>query len=374
MRFFTRKNEEQNQGDHMSAKKILYGLAILVSLLFISCASQPQLRFTVYEPAEIDMSSYRNIAVPSTKKYSGFVYPSMQYIPFSYGTWNDYRFHLYPYNGYSVPLSESVATYANEKLVSSLQNTNYFHSIVTGPLADAAYYTVGYTASKDNPYSNIDAFITSEITDMTCYEYLDPHPVYKYVRYTDKDGKEKSRRVLDYYDFTLYQTVSIAVTYRVMDAKTGAIIGSRTIKDKRTNSTYISRYTLYAPSFYPYYQGMLDGISASVLKSLAPHKRVKVETLMANDPSLKEAEDAWKMVEDGNVVLASEKFKSAWENMNHVPSGYNLAIVYYSLGKYDESITLLKTLYETTGNKDIGQKLIEVQASARSEERAKRQL
>lgn len=358
----------------MSVRKILCGLVIILSLLFVSCASQPQLRFTIYEPSEIDMSSYRNIAVPSTKKYSGFVYPFVQYIPFSHGTWSDYNFYMYPYNNYSRPLSESVAAYANEKLISSLQNTNYFNSIITGPMADNAYYTLGYKPSSDSPYSNIDAFITSEISDMTCYEYLEPHPVYKYITYKDKDGKEQKRRVLDYYDFTLHQSVTIAVTYRVMDAKTGLVMGSRTIKDKRSTSKYISRYTLYAPSFYPYYQGMLDGISASVLKSLAPHKRVIVETLMPNNPAVKEAEDAWKMVEEGNIVLATEKFKSVWENMQHVPSAYNLAIIYYSLGKYEESIALLKTLYETTGNKDIGQKLIDVQISSNLEERAKRQL
>ena len=95
---------------------------------------------------------------------------------------------------------------------------------------------------------------------------------------------------------------------------------------------------------------------------------------MPNNPAVKEAEDAWKMVEEGNIVLATEKFKSVWENMKHVPSAYNLAIIYYSLGKYEESISLLKTLYETTGNKDIGQKLIDVQTSANLEERAKRQL
>lgn len=358
----------------MRAKKILIGLFIIGSVIFVSCASQPQLRFTVYEPSEIDMSSYRNIAVPSTKQFTNYSIPTLHYVPFSHGSWHDYSFYLYPYSRYTRPLPESVASYANEKLVSSLQDTNYFHTIITGQIADAAYYTIGYAFGKETPYSNIDAFITSEISDMTSYEYLDPHPVYKYERYTNKDGEEKTRTVLDHYDFTLYQNLTIEVTYRVIDAKTGATVGTRVIKDKKTEAHNVTPHTIYAPSFYPYYQGMLDGINASVLKSLAPHKRVKVETLMANNPELKEYSDAWDLVNDGNVVLAANRFKSAWENAHHVPSGYNLAMIQYSLGQYEDSISLLKTLYESTGNTDIGQKLIEVQAAKASEDRAKQQL
>lgn len=423
----------------MKVKKGIIFLLMLF-LLTVSCASAPTIEFTVLEPSEIDMSSYKNVAVVSTTPYRGW-YASQGYVPFRnyrthrYTTYN-FGWHLNPYISYNVPLPTELANYSNSILVSALYNTNYFTNIVSGNTADRIYASVGVPGVSRETilrYNKVDAFITSEISDMYSIEYIDVKPVYRYIyypatdysyqtrtyKYDDYDGFEndyyttvssydyddddlfffddyddeyysvssskkstsskssvqyRRRRVIDHFDYTLYQTVRIALTYNVVDAHTGYTIATRTVKDEYTKSTIITPYTRYSPSFSPYYKRLLDKMNESVLRSLAPHKVYKSESLMENDPELSSVNYAYDLVENGNLRLAQSEFLSAWDAYKHIPSGYNAAIIYFAEGDYERSIDLLQSVYNLSKNMEVANKLTEVESYKRQSERAQRQM
>lgn len=418
-------------------------LLLMLFLLTVSCASTPTIEFTVLEPSEIDMSSYKNVAVVSTTPYRTW-YAQQGFVPFrNYRThrYTSYNFgwHLSPYISYNMPLPTELANYANSILVSALYNTNYFTNIVSGNTADRIYASVGVPGVSRETilrYNKVDAFITSEISDMYSIEYIDVEPVYRYVYYPSTDYSYQTRtyqyddyddfdsdyddyadfssysygddddlfffddyddeyysissatkstqsrssvqyrrrRVIDHFDYTLYQTVRIALTYNVVDAHTGYTIATRTVKDEYTKSTIITPYTRYSPSFSPYYKRLLDKMNESVLRSLAPHKVYKQESLMGNDPELSSVNHAYDLIENGNLTLAKNEFESAWNTYSHVPSGYNAAIIYFAEGNYEKAIDLLTSVYILSRNMEVANKLTEIEAYKRQSERAQRQM
>lgn len=435
----------------MKVSKAFGFILIAFSLLvFVSCASAPTVEFTVLEPSEIDMTSYKNIAVTSTVPYRSW-YNDSGYIPFrNYRTkrYTNYNFgwNLNPYIDYSVPLPRDIASYATSSLVSALHDTNYFNNIVGPSVADRVYSALGVNGvSRERilEENNIDAFITSEISTMSSSEYIDVKPIYRYVyypvgsypysrqsyKYDDYEGFEDSgytmdstvsyddyasislldydedddyfddfddysssstyyykksspysrtryerRRVIDHFEYTLYQTVEVALTYRVEDAHTGYTIATRTVRDEYSKVTDITPYTRYAPSYAPYYKRLLNKISESVLRSLAPHKVRIRETLMVNDPQNDEAENAYKLVENNNYSLAIDEFLSVWYAYKHLPSGYNAAILYFATGNYSEALSLLREVYDETKNMDVANKLRVVESYKRQNDKAESQM
>lgn len=353
---------------------------IFLALIITSCASgPPTIEFNVLEPAEINMSKYRNIAVPSTVSYKKWNYSySNSYIPFRSGSFYDYNnFRLLPYSGYQTPLPDSLAAYTNEILVSALRRTNYFNTVIAGSAADNLYNIItipGVSYGDVIEANNIDAFITSEVTKMNLNEYLDVEPVYEWETYKDKNGVEHRRRVVDYYIYTLYQRVTVGVTYNVVDARTRRVIASRTVEDSTSKTTTVYPYTIYAPSVLPYYKGLLNNLNSSVLRSLSPHKVSKVEQLMKNDPELEAYEDAWELAKNNYLVAARDRFYLAWKQEKHLPSGYNAAIIYYANGDYKSAISLLEEVYTYTHSGEAALKLSEVRALKESNDRAEAQL
>lgn len=441
-------------------KKI--SLMVILSLLLISCASVPTIEFTVLEPSEIDMSSYKNIAVTSTEPYRGW-YATSGYVPFRncrthrYTSYN-FGWKVSPYVSYNVPLPNELASYANSILISSLYNTNYFTNIISGSAADRIYSSLNVSGvSRENVLrkNNVDAFITSNISEMSSVEYIDVKPVYRYVyyevgdyyssvktyqyddyedfdideevyydydtssySYDDYDEDEiyyfdgsdyydyddyyddygyddyddysysyssksvsykppkqyKRRRVIDHFDYTLYQTVKIALTYSVVDAHTGYTIATKTVRDEYTKSTIIKPYTYTSLSFSPYYKRLLDKMNDSVLRTLAPHKVYKSETLMGNNPENGNANHAYELVENNNLSLALIEFLSVWNTYRHIPSGYNAAIIYFALGEYDNAIDLMTEVYNESRSIEIANKLTEIQGYKMQHDKAKRQM
>lgn len=325
-------------------RKLFLALAVTIVFFFTSCQSSVGITYMV--PSEIDMGSYRNIALASTVPYEGFPRPS-RYIR----TLDPLARHGYPYilTTYTRGLKDDVAEYATEKIYSTLSDSGYFSILspsVTDKILDAG--SVGLSTRDAFLERGIDAVLIPRIENMSIDEYI-----YSRTRYetrTDSSGKEYEVEITNfYYDADYFLTLS----YSIVDVRTERIIASRKfVVDDSDN------FRITSPSFissYPErsFRRMIDSTMSRITRQLVPLQTTAEITLMDNKPKDKDVEVAYDALKDGNFSLSSSLFLENYKTDKHIPSGYNAALITAAMGDIDGAIEIADMVYEETGSADV---------------------
>ncbi len=214
-----------------------------------------------------------------------------------------------------------------------------------------------------------DAIITgqlsAEVQDVRQDEKVVQH--YKKVKYTDEDGKEKTKEVPDYkeYIYAISRTVTSRLTLKVVSVETGAILGTRNFEESKFDSKAKSfKSKQYAASRYPSFDELtsaqtmiratINPLSVSMANMIAPrfgitgNKIAKIKTKQFKSQA-KEAADYLKR---GQVEKAYAIYKTIYDADPYIgESAYNLGMIYEATGQYDKAKEMYTAALEGALNK-----------------------
>ena len=304
-------------------RKLFFLLLIAIAVLFSSCQSSVGISYMV--PSEIDMGSYRNIALASTVPYDAFIKPSRYIRTVDFIARQGFGYVL---SSYGWDLKDDVATYATERIMSTLSDSGYFSILppsVTDKILSAS--SIGISARNEFARRGIDAVIIPRIDNMSVDEY-----VYSRTRVeerTDRNGKKYETEVTDfYYDADYY----LAFSYTIVDVESESIIATRRFVVEDDDNFLVSNpYLIYA---YPdrHFERMVDSSMSRITRQLVPLRTRASLTLMDNRPKSEDAQVAYDVLKDGDIKQASGLFWDIYLNSGHVPSGYNASLATAACG------------------------------------------
>ncbi len=316
-------------------KHILFTLLIAVLLLFSSC--QTELRISYVQPSNVNMASYRNIAIASTTPYSGTRESIPLYIRYIDDIFDpSFAFHYY-YSTYNYDSVNNRAAKAVTNMLSNVFSSSSYYSTLSTDRTDTyiSLYKVGRDPSAMLREDGVDALIVPRITSLRTDEYIDTDIV------EDKYTGEIT------YRYTLYRYVSISFSLTVLDTKTNRIVTEKTYHTENTD------WEVFDPDYYIFYSllseedlvynAVMDKMS-EVISDFVPTKRSVYVTLKDNKPKNESVEAAYKAAGDGNLDYALTLFKDTYEKEKHVPSGYNAALILSSQGDLDSAIEILSDI------------------------------
>ncbi len=329
---------------------LLLALAILLSAA--GCSTSIALRTLV--PAEVNVSGYKTIAVQSTAyNYSpSDLWWRYFFIPIRGNVEERYINDLAKFSLFDASTSSNVAKYASGNLVKAIDK-GYFD--IKSPNLTDSLITVGKslgTVRQTLMDNGVDALLTSNISYMNYDEFIESEPVY---------SKDDSKTVIGY-RFYLNQSATISLTYSVIDVENNVIIGNDTLT--RSSGTFRTQigHTNDAKEFVSdrnyfelrhasdIFDDLIDGFVDDITRKLTPHYVTSYFGLMDNKPKVKSLEIAYDYVKSENYRTALDLFVAEYNRSGHVAAGYNAAILYYTLGQYEEAFSMTKDVYEKSGN------------------------
>ena len=321
-------------------RKLLF---LFISLILVISSCSTSIAVPYMQPSAIDMGGYRNLALASVVPYKGYSAPSVVV-----GT--DIRAAgLRVLSGYTNSTAISTASYATDRLYSTLSSSGFFN--ILPPDSTDAVITAGYLGgdiSESFRKLGYDAVLIPRITGMSVNEsvYSVPHDEW----WEDRDGDRHHRVEFEYY---YRQIVSLDYSITVIDTESGRIVAQRTFSDTDKREDILDRrwMRLEDPSYL--FRRIIRSFSDDIENLLVPSYQEYSVSLMSNKPKLEEAESAYDAAKDGNLELAGNLFLSIWEKSNHLPSGYNAALLAAASGDYTKAIDILSSVMEKYNDSDV---------------------
>lgn len=346
-------------------KKLLIITIAAMVLLLAACSTAVSISYL--SPAEINMGSYRNIAIASAVPYSGMITPSY----WMRGVGVHVPSYTFASTSSDSTLARSAADRATSLLVNTLSSSGYFN--VTPPAVTDSLITAGNYGSDIRQLladRNIDAVIIPKVTGMTFDEYVTAveDPIYA------RDANGRQYIVAMDYDFYINQTATLNFSYTIIDAKTLQIIAVREFSDRKTNYSYIPEFGFIAPSASYYFDSILQGFQSKILSQLVPQRRSASVDLMDNKPKVAAVENAYKLAADGYTEEAYQAFLAEYKASGHLPSGYNAAILRAANGYTDDAIALLQDIQTKYSSDAVRGLLSDLQRIKQKEAEAREQL
>lgn len=319
---------------------------LLALLLLSSCATSVSIVYN--QPSEINMGSYRNIAVSSTVPFKGMANPPF----FVRAIDSDAFWDTYITSSYDTSISEKSAKYATNKLVSTLEKSGFFN--VTPPEKTDVILNssvVGVSTVDALKNNNIDAVIIPKITSLSINEFIQSKKIVE-TDYNNKDAQGNPKKVTKtvYY---LYQNVDLGFSYTIIDAKTQNVVAVKNFNSSDSRSYEVDKYGFLAPDPYYMIQTMIDSYQSYITKQLVPTKARKGVSLMSNKPKVEELKVAYKAAADGYTERAAELFLKEYNSTGHIPSGYNAALLTAAVGDIDEAIEQLRGMSLKYSNSEV---------------------
>ena len=314
-------------------KHVLLSILIVLVLLLASC--QTSLSISYLQPSNINMASYRNVAVASAQRYEG-----KQSIPLLIRYMNPFDSSTYFYPFYSSYTFDSVNNTAADSLtraVSKVFGESSYYSTLSPEKTDAyvSLYKVGRDPSAMLREDGVDALIIPKITSLKTDEYIDTNV------YTDSYTKEV--KVI----YTQYRYVSLSFTLTVLDTATNRIVAVREYHTENVSSE------VFDPEMYVFYSLLSENdlVSNAISSKISeirndfiPTRRYTYVTLKDNKPKDENVEVAYKAAENGNLDYALKVFEEEYEATSHVPSGYNAALILAANGDIERALEILKEI------------------------------
>lgn len=341
-------------------------IVLFAAVLLILSSCQTELSIPYMQPSNVNMSSYRNVAVASTAQYDGreSVPHYIRYIDDIF----DPSIAFYFDSSYSYDKINKLAAKEITKMISNVFSSSSYYSTISTESTDSylALYKVGRDPSKMLAEDGIDALIYPRITSLTTDEYIDTDVIED--RYTGE---------IDY-RYTLYRYVSISFSITVLDTRTNRIVSQKTYTTDNTDCevfdpNYFVFYTILSEEDLVY-NAIMNKLS-EVVSDYVPTKRSVYVTLKDNKPKDESVEPAYKAAGEGNLDYALTLFKDTYEKKSHVPSGYNAALILASTGDIDSALEILTDIRaKGLDDKEVNQFYSKLADLKRRNEEADKQL
>lgn len=336
-------------------------LILAVLLLSASCATEIAVRYM--QPSEINMGSYRNLALASVVPYKGFVTSSGWIRTIDIGSAG-----ILIRPSYSYDITNSVASYATDRIYSTLSSSGYYN-ILPPSSTDRIIHT-SWDESREFRDMGYDAVMIPRIDAMNVDEsiyttvdrvsYYDPY----YGGYVD-----------DYeYEYHLKRRISITYSITVVDTATERIVTTKTFSDYTSfTETIDPMWPSYNDSEY-YFRRMIRNFQEGVIRLFVPTTAYYDVTLMDNNPELAEAGPAYDAVSNGDYQTALSVFLSCWNSYGHAPSGYNAALLIAAQGRYDDAIGILQEVQKVSPAQNVQNTISDLTTVSRRNKEAQAQL
>ncbi len=340
-------------------------LIVILTLLLVSCSTTVELEYSV--PSEVDMGSYRNVAVASCVPLKGLKDPR-SYIR---GLDIDADIYTSVRSGFRADkYTERTAEVATETIESALLATGFFnvsdHSVADTIVEKSRR---GEDVSALVERYNIDAIVIPKLNATTLDEAIGSDV--RTTRHLDKNGNAVVKEVVEY---TLYQEVSISMSITVIDARTMKILAIRKFTDLKRRESRLTSPHLRGDDPVYLAEKIIRSFAGNVARTLAPHVEVERRSLMKNSPKVERAKEAYRLAKDGMYESAISEFEKVFEEYGHIPSAYNAALLHYSLGDVDEAMEILARAQEMGENPYIAKLLDELEGMNALTERAEEQM
>ena len=341
-------------------KKLILPFLLSV-LMLVSCATEISVRYM--QPSEINMGSYRNLAVASVVPYRGSVRTSDWLRTIDAGA---FGIRIRP--SYSRDITGSVARYATDRLVSTLSSTGYYN--ILPPSSTDPILRSGWDQSRQLRNLGYDAVMIPRIDAMD----IDEH-IYSIQRSsTEYDAYDHSYYTVYYYDYYVKQVATITYTVTVIDTHTDKIIATRSFTDSRTHTESVDPDFPRFDKAETLFQRMIRGFDTGLIRLFVPTVRSYDVALMDNKPEIKELKPAYDAAKDGNIQYALDSFLAEWKASGHVPSGYNAAILTAATGDVPGAIAVVDEVMKVTGDSKVSRLAADLRRVESNNEEAERQL
>ena len=359
---------------HTRAIVLALSVLLLFAVLFATgCATTVTVNHLI--PAEINMSDYRNLAVASTRGFSfGFFNRPASIVPDLSGT-SGYRV----YSGLSPYAEVELAQYATRRLNANLANADYF-SLISPALTDTIVGRGGNNATMYDQLmrAGASALLTSDISFMDVDEYIYAAEVKKLVTKDPITGltlpKAEERLILTYF---IKQRIAITYRYEIVDLRTGRLIISKTFNDQFERSYELpadKTKVITATSIDSRFESLIDDFLRTLTNQIAPRYERTVLSLMDNKPEVQRVAEAWEEAKRGNIAVARELFLKEWNRSDHIPSGYNAALMIEALGDLPEAVDLMWEVYRASGSARIYSQLDRMKRALENQRKAESQM
>lgn len=285
---------------------LVLGLAVMAS----SCATS--VAVTVTRPAELDLRGAKAIAV----------------LPFQYknDSWTNLSF-------FDIMVGLRLGRIRDANTPEARLARSITDQLATG-ISGGSWFTMvddkALSAYLDNPAGDppAEVYLTGEITRFSSSDDSVPRKV-------KKDDQEWT-------EYWWVRKVEAEVVYKVVDARTRAIIDYQSWTLTGTSSEIRDRYELPAPETLIKYQ--TSNLVDRIMKQIQPWKETLWITLLADEAKDPAMEEADRLVKDGYTAEARAKFAEIRDRTGNFAAGYNAAILLLALDKADEARAEMQAL------------------------------
>ena len=373
-------------------KRMKWAIALLVTLMVAtSCATTVQVRHLV--PAEVDLDGRREIAIASATIPTSVRRPSL---------WIDglqeTGFSLY--SGWDGEIVAKVGTQATGTITTALAQTGYFSLLDAGQTDGyMAQICIGDDGCAHLKGRGITALMVLDIPYLDASEQVVGRDVYEQVTKNlilqDPDDEDSTITVPSTFneviarEYFLIQRATLTLTYSLYDTSDGRVIASRTFTDSVEKETKIgtriygedlktyrderSYFSTLAPSFSPIFSTIIDSVAAKIAAQLAPAWKSSHVALMDVKPKSALSKEAEKAVRNGEYLQAYHRYMELWQQ-HSMAAGYNAALLLEGMGKLDEALALMDTVYHQSGSQRAYTALHRIQEAKSLHDKAQRQI
>ncbi len=212
-----------------------------------------------------------------------------------------------------------------------------------------------------------DAIVTGDLVSTKTDERLDERreEVKKAVKYTDDEGEEKTKYVLDYYKYVypVRRTVTTALNIQVVSVKTGEVLGTKAYTETASNtkertfkrarpSSYVKKYPNYSElqSADALIRKTINPLSQSGANLIAPRFgaiSMKISKVKAKEFK-KIAKEAAVYLKQARLEKAYAMYKNIYDADPYITeAAFNLGMIYEATGQYEKALEYYEAARES---------------------------
>lgn len=319
-------------------------ILIFMVIFFVSCSTSVNMDVT--RPANLDIEKYSSIsALPfrTTSEMGSYSRQSSRPIY----TFDDFLKELGRRYLQDSDELDILHTF-DKRLANRLRTMNNFDYVDPKTVESAIYY---------NTRIPVDVYITGGFTEFS--SSIEEEIVER----EDKNGnKYKEKRY--------WREVSFSILYQVVDANNYYVITSNEKSYSASSSKENSE--LRVDSALSLVNSKLNNFISLIMHDFQPYVVTKTLTMLKHKDE--EMKQTAKLVDDGQYVLAKNRYLALYESKNYFEAGYNAVLLWEAIGNYDEALSLMTQIYKETGNPQAKNKINDLVSEIESNERLKKQL
>lgn len=362
----------------MKKSKVLF-LVLALALSLISCTTAMKVKSVV--PGRVAISTDKTIGIAPVEFScsTGFGASSLNIsLAYSYEDRPSYYPNIYWRGDGS--LQSKYIRMVESNLTSTLNLPEFFTTKSPSqvePIITSGRYYGSVKESLEN--NGIDYLVKCKITDCTVSNVIEVYSK-KGVQMNPTTYKQEEYLIYYYY---LKTQCRVELKYDFYGVEANRNIESDTVYATSSDSSLIGTYDYYGRSWhskegfdadstvkdviYSAFSRACSALSKSV-SGIVPHYVYEQVSFMSNKPKDELYTIASKCVENGDLVSGLSYFEKAWKENKHVPSGYNAAILYQTMGNLDSAISLMREVAKYSANEDALKRLYIMETQKKNQE------